>query len=249
MIPFSKDILNFFINNFPDVRTMLLGGLPALLWAVFCLSLAGHIKMHYRLPTGYTRKIFHFMIFGSVIVVHAIWGMPGVCLFGAMTSVVIGYALVRGPGHFMYEAMAREKDEPRRTYYIVIAYLATLIGGLISGIFFPRTAVFGYLVCGLGDAVAEPIGTRFGRHEYRALAIGGVHAVRSLEGSVSIFLVSLLTLIIFMFFSQEFPLAAYSVLVAIMIAVASAAIEAISPHGWDNATMQVVPAWLGQVLL
>jgi len=81
------------------------------------------------------------------------------------------------------------------------------------------------------------------------LAAEGVRAMRSLEGSVSIFLVSLLTLIIFMLFSQEIPLAAYSALAAIVIAMASAAIEAVSPHGWDNATMQVVPAWLGHVLL
>jgi hypothetical protein len=35
-----------------------------------------------------------------------------------MSTAVIVYALVRGPGHFMYEAMAREKDDPRRTHCI-----------------------------------------------------------------------------------------------------------------------------------
>jgi hypothetical protein len=29
----------------------------------------------------------------------------------------------------------------------------------------------------------------------------------------------------------------------------STLVEAVSPHGWDNATMQVVPALLGAVLL
>jgi len=40
-----------------------------------------------------------------------------------------------------------------------------------------------------------------------------------------------------------------SLLVVALIAVVSTAVEAVSPHGWDNAALQVVPAWLGSVLL
>ena len=249
MASFAKDILDFFVINFPGPKALALGGPAGLMWAATCLMLAGRLKIRRRWLTGYTRKLFHFLIFGSVVVVHAIWKTPGVCLFGAMTTAVIAYALLRGPGHFMYEAMAREKDEPRRTHYIVVAYFATLIGGLLSSIFFPDTAVLGYLVCGLGDAIAEPVGTRFGKHQYRALAIRGVRAVRSLEGSGSVFLVSMLTLILFMAFSPHFALTAYSARIAILIAGVSTAVEAVSPHGWDNTTLQVVPAWLGAVLL
>jgi len=249
MISFAKDILDFFVTNFPSAKTLALGGPVGLLWAAGCLMLAGHLKIRRRWMTGYTRKLFHFLIFSSVVAVHAVWKTPGVCLFGAMTTAVIGYALLRGPGHFMYEAMAREKDEPRRTYYIVVAYLATLMGGLLSSIFFPHAAVLGYLVCGLGDAIAEPVGTRFGKHQYRAPAVRGVRAVRSLEGSASVFLVSMLALIAFMAFSPRFALTAHSAFIAVLIAGVSTAVEAVSPHGWDNTTLQVVPAWLGAVLL
>jgi phytol kinase len=249
MISFAKDILDFFVTNFPSTKALVLGGPAGLLWAVGCLMLAGRLKIRRRWRTGYTRKLFHFLIFSSVVVAHAIWKTPGVCLFGAMTTVVIAYALLRGPGHFMYEAMARENDEPRRTHYVVVAYFATLIGGLLSSIFFPHAAVLGYLVCGFGDAIAEPVGTRFGKHQYRAPAIRGVRAVRSLEGSASVFLVSTLTLILFMAFSAHFALTAHSALIAILIAAVSTAVEAVSPHGWDNTTLQVVPAWLGAVLL
>jgi phytol kinase len=249
MATFAGRILDFFVANFPGAKTLGLGGPAGLLWAAGCLMLAGRLKMRRRWPTGYTRKLFHFLIFGSVVAVHAVWKTPGVCLFGATTTAVIAYALLRGPGHFMYEAMAREKDEPRRTHYVVVAYLATLIGGLISNIAFPRGAVFGYLVCGLGDAIAEPVGTRFGRHEYRAPAVRGVRAVRSLEGSASVFLVSAAALILFMALAPDFALTFRTALAAVMIAAASTAVEAASPHGWDNTTLQVVPAWLGTALL
>lgn len=249
MTSFAKGILDFFVTNFPSTKALVLGGPAGLLWAAGCLMLAGHLKVRRRWLTGYTRKLFHFLIFGSVVAAHAIWKTPGVCLFGAMTTAVIAYALLRGPGHFMYEAMAREKDEPRRTHYIVVAYLATLIGGLLSNTFFPHAAVLGYLVCGFGDAIAEPVGTHFGKHQYRTLAIRGVRAVRSLEGSISVFLVSMVALILFMAFSPHFALTARSALIAILIAGVSAAVEAVSPHGWDNTTLQVVPAWLGTMLL
>jgi phytol kinase len=185
MTTFAKNIPDFFAANLPTTRALVLGGPAGLLWARGCLMLAGQLKIRRRWATGYTRKFFHFLIFGTVVVVHAIWNTPGVCLFGTATGVVIAYALFRGPGHFMYEAMAREKDEPRRSYYIVVPYLATLIGGLTSGIFFPSGAVFGYLVCGLGDAIAEPVGTRFGKHQYRAPALRSVRAVRITTASTS----------------------------------------------------------------
>lgn len=245
----AREIPDFFANNFPGPKALALGGPVGLLWACGCLALAGHLKIRRGWLTGYTRKLFHFLIFGSVVVVHAIWQMPGVCLFGAMTTAVVVYALLRGPGHFMYEAMAREKDEPRRTYYIVVAYFATLIGGLLSSIFFPDTAVLGYLVCGFGDAIAEPVGTRFGKHQYRVPSFSGVRAVRSLEGSGSVFIVSMLILILFMTFSPQFMPIARSALMATLIAGISTAVEAVTPHGWDNLTLQVVPAFLGAVLL
>lgn len=244
-----QTIVDFFCANFPSLRALATGGPVALLWAAACLMFAGILKSRCNWKTGYTRKVFHFLIFGSVVVVHAIWKTPGVCLFGGMTTVVIAYAVLCGPGHFMYEAMAREKDAPRRTHYVVVPYLATLIGGLIGNIFFPHTVVFGYLVAGLGDAIAEPVGTRFGKHLYRVPAIRGVRAVRSLEGSSSVLVVSALALIVCLILSPQFVLSGKSLFIVVSIAVISTLVEAISPHGWDNATMQVVPALLGAVLL
>ena len=69
-----------------------------------------------------------------------------------------------GPGNPRYEALAREQDA-YRTYYIVIPFFATMIGGIASNVFFGPIAAIGYLVGGLGDAAGEPVGTRWGRHQ------------------------------------------------------------------------------------
>ncbi len=224
-------------------------GAASLLWAALCLMAAGRLKTRSGWKTGYTRKLFHFLIFGTVVAVNRACGLAGVCVFGAATSLVIAYALARGDGHFMYEALAREKDAPHRTRFIVEPYLATLAGGLAANLFFPQTVVFGYLVAGLGDAVAEPVGTRFGRHRYRVPALGGVAAERSLEGSAAVLVVSALALLACLGLSPHFALTPQTAGVAALLALAAAVAEAVSPHGWDNAVLQVLPAGMGMLLL
>lgn len=249
MTPITDSAIRFFADNLPGARLLALVGPAGLVWATACLWFAGYLKTRWGLRTGYTRKVFHFLIFGTVVLLQSLWGTRAVCLFGGMASLVIAYAVLRGDGHPMYEAMARDKDAPRRTHYIVVPYLATLLGGLTANIFLPATAVLGYLVTGLGDAVAEPIGTRFGKHQYKAPALSGVRATRSLEGSASVFAASLLTLTLCLALSPQWTLSAGSLSVVALIALASMLVEAVSPHGWDNATLQVVPALLGSLLL
>ena len=141
-----------------DASVVVLGALLALLWSYSCLSFAGYLKARMRVRTGYTRKIFHALIFISAVVVQASGGFVAVCVFGMMVSIVVGLAVLRGPNDRLYEALAREQDGPSRTYYIVVPYFATLIGGLASNMFFGPLATVGYLVGGLGDAAGEPVG-------------------------------------------------------------------------------------------
>src|SRR6185312_10165879 len=93
----------------------------------------------------------------------------------------------------LYEAIARDQDRPNRSYFIVIPYFATLIGGLASNVLFGPVAVVGYLVGGLGDAAGEPVGTRWGRCHY---AIGRVVHAKTLEGSLAVLAASLVALMI-----------------------------------------------------
>ena len=62
------------------------------------------------------------------------------CTRRGSTVIVVLWALVGGAGHPHYEALAREKDAPHRTWYIVVPYLATLAGGLTVNLWMPRAA-------------------------------------------------------------------------------------------------------------
>jgi phytol kinase len=150
--------LTFFINNFPSWNSILIGCPFGIMWSYLCLYFAGYLKKRRGWKIGYTRKTFHFLIFTSVVIIQMVWDTSTVCLFGGTCTLVIFYAVRKGAGNLLYEAIARENDEPHRTYYIVIPYFATLIGGLASNILFGHIAVVGYLVAGLGDAAGEPVG-------------------------------------------------------------------------------------------
>lgn len=234
----------FFRDNLPSGQLLALGALPAFAWAFACLTLAGHLKTRRGWRTGYTRKVFHFLIFGSVVAIQAWIGLRGVCLFGVATSLVVFWAVLQGDGHPLYEAMAREKDAPHRTYFILTPYLATLIGGLAASILFDRGAAVGFLVTGLGDAIGEPVGTRFGRHPYRVPAPKGVVATRTWEGSAAVYAACLVALVIAVWLIPAYRPSGLDWGWLPIIALASAAVEAIAPHGWDNALLQVVPSWL-----
>ena len=198
--------------------------------------------------TGYTRKTFHFLIFGAAAAVQLGGGRPLLNVFGGATTLVLAYALLRGDGHPLYEAIAREKDAPYRTWYIVLPYLATLAGGLCANALAGAAAVVGYLVCGIGDAAGEPIGTRFGRHTYRVPAPGRMVSYRSLEGSAAVALCSW-GAVLAALGCLGTPLTLSNLGIAAAIAGIAAGIEAIAPHGGDNFFLIVVPAALSRVWL
>ena len=220
-------------------------------WLAPCLALcllgsgllAGWLKLRRSVRTGDTRKLFHFSVFFLATALYATLGPPGVNLLGGLAAIYIGYCLLRGDGNPLYEAMARESDRPRRSLHILVPFLATAAGGICSISLFADHAVFGFAVCGLADAVAEPIGIRLGKHKYRTWNLPGCErSHRSLEGSLAVFLVSFAAAILVQCVMAG-PLSAPSLSASLAPAAAIAAIatlvEALSPHGTDNFTLQV----------
>ena len=234
--------------NFPSPGNIVLGALVSLIWSYTCLTFAGFLKTSKHFGTGYTRKVFHVLIFLSVVVVNAVGGFVAVCVFGSMVSVVVGMALLRGSGSPLYEAIAREKDGPYRTYYVVIPYFATLIGGLASNIIFGPLAVIGYLVGGLGDAAGEPVGTRWGKHQFRT-SNSQTPITKTFEGSLAVLAASAIALVIGVAISPELHFDVKALIALPLIAFVCTLVEAFSPRGWDNVPMQFVPTVLAAFLL
>lgn len=231
-------IISFLHDAVPDWRTVLVVAPVASAFIILWSLLSGWLKTAKGLKTGYTRKIFHFGIFTMAGVLQVCIGLPAVVLFGVLTSAWVMFAVLRGDGFPFFEAIARETDIPRRGFFVIIPLISTALGGVLSNILFPGFAVVGYLVAGWGDAIAEPVGVRFGKHKYKVPSLGGVPAVRSLEGSSAVLIAGFAACFTSLIIIGLSPISA--LLTAFVVAISATLIEAISNHGIDNLTVQIV---------
>ena len=239
-----KELTGFlwrYLPPFPEILISVAVSAAAILGSG---TLSGALKRRAGWPTGYTRKLFHFLIFFTAVGLHLWGGMPAVNILGVGMGIYVILIVRAGDRNFFFEALAREKDSPRRGYFIVLPYLTTALGGLLSNWLFGAFAVMGYLVGGAADAVAEPVGVRFGRHRYRVPSLKKVEiAERSVEGSLSVLVVSIVLSAVFFCAYYHLPLS-HSLLSSLLLSVVVVFVEAASPHGADNLTIQVTASGL-----
>jgi phytol kinase len=229
----------------PPGQTLTVAAATAL-WATIAASWVGRLRAR-GLRAPYTRKIFHFLILSSAALVHWQWGLAGVLVFGSVIAGAVLYAVYRGDGFPFYEALARPTDAPRRSLFILVPLVTTAAGGLLANVLFGDWAPVGYLVVAWGDAVGEPVGTRWGRHPYSVPSIGGIRANRTLEGSAAVVTASVLAAFVALL---SVGVDATSALpAALAIGLAAGVVEAVSHHGLDNLTVQVAAAGLAALLL
>jgi len=210
---------------------------PAVLVLALSSLLAGWLKLKKGIRTNYTRKVFHIMNFTYAAIIYLVGSTVAVVIYGGfgLGAMVVCYLLK--DGNILLEGIAREQDEPHRRLYVIVPFAATAIAGILDNSFFTRFAVVGYLVSGWGDAAGEPVGVRWGKHRYNVPSMAGVKCTRSVEGSLGVFVTSVMGAFIALQISRV------PVLPSIPIALAAAGVatlvEAFSSHGLDNFTVQM----------
>ncbi|WP_304064180.1 hypothetical protein [Pedobacter glucosidilyticus] len=222
-------------------------GLYLLAYVALAVLLVSVLKAKFKIKTAYSRKIYHFLIFTAAAVLQVLYGLPAAVLMGLIVSLWVIFAVLKGQNSFFYLALAREKDEPHANKFILIPLFATAIGGVLSNLFFPGFAFLGYLVGGWGDAIGEPVGSKWGKHPYQVPTLFGVKATRTYEGSLAIFIISaLICFLIYRFYGYQLQSA---IVYAMVCAFVATLVEAFSSHGLDNLTMQLSAAAASYYLL
>ena len=247
-LSFINEVITEFISGLPDVTSVVVLLVIFTTWAFLCSKVAAYLKTKKALRTGYTRKAYHFLIFISAAVINLKFGFTGVCLFGIIVSCFIFYALFKRKASGLYLALARENDFPNSTLYIIIPYLSTLMGGILINYFYPGFVIIGYLICGIGDASGEVIGTKYGNHTFRVKLLNIHKSVKSLEGSGSIFIISFLIYFVYSIIThQAINLGIMGLIFSSSLIVTVA--EIITPKGFDNLTIQIIAVLAYQHLI
>ncbi len=239
-------IFHFFLDNFPPLSLISWLFPVSIVWSFVALFIAGYCKQQWQWKTGYTRKLFHLFIFLSAFFYQSAFQLQGVFILGWSVTIAIIYACFKGNNNLFYEALAREKDAPFRTKYIVYSYVATFVGGVVSNLLFPSFAIFGYAITGIADAIAEPIGTRFGKHQYRVFSFDKTKvSYRSIEGSLAVFIASCSIYFIAFYITQTiFPVTYFIVFIMAFICTIT---EALSPSGFDNMLLQIIGSFIATI--
>ncbi|HEX9935457.1 MAG TPA: hypothetical protein VGB38_09700 [bacterium] len=234
--PTGWAVPDFIIRCMPDVYTIVLLAPGLLLYAVFIGWVIGWMRVEKNVRIPYTRKIFHFLIFTMAAGLQPAFGLSAVALFGVLVGLTLLYVVLRGKKLPFYEAIARTTDEPHSTFFVTVPLISTALGGIAANIISARFAPIGYLITGWGDAVAEPVGLRWGRHRYKVPGLGGIHVTRSLEGSLSILVVGGLAAYFWCLLTGMEPGLAFRT--AFLCASVGTVVEGMSNHGLDNFTIQ-----------
>ena len=177
---------------------------------------------------GYTRKIFHFLGFASIAVFLRYAPPSAAATFIVLGIIYVGIACFSGSGFVWYDGIRRRSDAPNETLYVIMPMVSTVIGLAACWALFGHPAVeIGMLCVAIGDALAEPIGVRFGKHKYKVFSLIGKPSERSIEGSLVVMLSC--SALIFAFTRSPVLSLALGTVVAI--------VEAFSPRGTDNFTV------------
>ncbi len=237
----------FILKALPTGSELLLFAPLAALISWLGSSLAGWLKTSRNWRTPYTRKVFHFVIFTSASFLQIWFGLAAVVVFGVVTSLFVLYAVYRGNSSAFYLALARPSDAPRQKLFILVPLFTTALGGVLANLFFGVFASIGYLVGGWGDAVGEPVGTRWGKHRYKVPSLAGVPATRSFEGSAAVFSVGAVVAVAGLL-AMGFP-TGEALTIGLACGAGGMLVEAISTHGLDNLTIQVAAAGIAYAFL
>lgn len=102
------------------------------------------------------------------------------------------------------------------------------------------------LINGIGDGLAEPIGIRYGKHSYSTHALFTKKSyIRTLEGSLTVFITSILVILLFSSSLSLNQLGATLILLPLAMTVT----EAKAPHTWDNPLMFLVGTLVFYIVL
>lgn len=198
-----------------------------------------------NLKVNYSRKINHFCLFFIPVFIsifinyseNILSQIIGFILETALIVILAKPFRERSKVlNTMFASFDRPEDRPYTLLWLITQSMAGYIILVLLGYYFnyigkSELILIPVLINGIGDGLAEPIGVRFGKHKYRTKGLFCKrYYERSVEGSLCVFIVSILTVVLFFssFSGLQFLLA-----LLILPPVMTLA-EALAPHTWDT---------------
>lgn len=208
---------------------------------VLAASLALLLRWLFKMPRELFRKTLHLVVLFSLPVF--LYAFPGwqlsvlaALVFAAVIYPVLAFAeRIDGYAELFIQ---RKEGEIKRSLMLVFLMFALIIGlcwGWIGDRALAAACIYAW---GFGDGAAALVGKRFGRRFLEGRLIEGR---KSLEGTLAMFGVSLVSVFVILLFRGGMPWA-YCLLISVLAALASAAVELYTLDGFDTLTCPLAAA-------
>lgn len=174
------------------------------------------------------RKLIHIGVSNWWLLAMIFFDDPLLPALGAISFIVINYISYR---RHLFRAMESEiRRENLGTVYFPISLLVLSL--LCFGRYMPPyVGAIGILVLGYGDGMAAIVGTSIGRHTYTIMG-----STRSIEGSITMAVVS--GLVVFCILSIFQP--QHAAVASVLLGLTAATVEALTPYGLDNISVPLL---------
>lgn len=213
----------------------------------------GLFVIHCNLKVNYSRKINLFFetaisLLINIFLANKIDGFNAsdvwIALWGVWIVVYLKYVVLSQPvreriDFFMvqFKALDRPEDRPYTIYWLTTQMVSLWVVILILGALSPTAMIIAVFIMNFGDGLAEPVGITWGKHKYKVKAFMTRRWYwRSYEGSATVFVVSIISVIAGYFIVGAWSLLQFFLMLIIVPPVATLA-EAVSPHTWDSASV------------
>lgn len=209
------------------------------LYIIPCVILLLIIKFCTKVPKFIFRKLLHLVAFTCVILMLLAeddWYAASIASLLIAAVIYPVLALAEKERWFADLFIEKRPGEIKRSLILLFTMFSVLTA-VGWGIFGKRMiTAAAILMWGVGDAVAALVGIPFGRHKVHAKLADGK---KSWEGTISMFLASLISGAAFLLFHANLS-AAGVVLSCVLGAAAGAATELFSPSEWDTVSVPTV---------
>lgn len=218
--------------------------------------ITGLLVIHKGIKVNYTRKINHFALLIVPYLMNILMRRPPgtgspdgpegmeiilqiVALLSGLLFLLLFIQPIRTRVKIIdtaFHGIDRPEDRPHTLLWMTTQTAGNFLASIPISIYLktvgmPELIFILIGINGIGDGLAEPVGIRFGKHKYtaKALFIKKIYT-RSLEGSLTVFLVSAAAVL---FSAGAFTTTQLIVLLA-ALPITMTLTEAKAPHTWDN---------------
>lgn len=188
-----------------------------------------------------SRKLVHILVGNWIFITPFFTDLWAVVLVPASFIIINSLSLK----YKLIAAMERDDDSLGTVYYALSLFILTAASFILD---WPRLAFFGVLIMAYGDGLAAVIGQRFGRIKPFPFA-----PKKSLAGTLTVAIVAfIVTALVSLFVrggAESAPALPLIILVSLLTALFSAAIELVGERGCDNIILPLGSAFFAEMLL